>query len=316
MAALLNLASCRLTRISKRRVHFNRKTRYAGAFVDKGLINIGQQLYDCEETEILACCSKCQGSWYVVNHCRLRVCPLCSYRVTKEREKYVKAMCAAMAFPKMITLTMPTYTGKPQDGIKLIRKYFNQLRRSVVMNSVKGGCYQVELVQKSPGWHIHIHALVDSKYIPRQLLFSRWCKITGLDYVNVHIEAATTELQKNYVCKYPVKTADFNSSPTLIVEWYIATKGARLFSTFGKWYNATIEQLENIEANEDWKPKCPHCNEEGTTFMARDGPFIYGPDLWRDVRGIIVGKQEVIKDIREVKDYLHEQEQSQLQLDA
>ena len=281
--------------------HFRRKRKFAASFAAREILNVSGQLYDCEETKVLACCTNCAKNWYVINRCRLRVCPLCSYRVAKEREVYVHAMCRQMDFPKMITLTMPRWKLVPQDGIKHLRKCFSKLRRTKLFKTVVGGCYQVELVQKEDGWHIHLHALLDAKYIPRQKLWTEWGRIIGEKFPNVKIEAATNDAQKAYMCKYPVKAAEFDLSSDAIVDWYLATKGARLFSTFGKWYNKKIEDLDAEEMAEPFTPVCPHCNEESTTFLARDGPFMYGHDLWRKLESVMTEGKELIIDREDIK---------------
>ena len=110
-----------LNRINKRKRHFVRKRKYAKAFDDADMPDMTQALRDCEETQILVGCQHCGKSWYVTNRCRKRVCPLCSYRVAKERANFLKAMSAHMKFPKFLTLTMPLWQDVPQDGIKFLR---------------------------------------------------------------------------------------------------------------------------------------------------------------------------------------------------
>jgi len=269
-----------------------------------GLENIALQLKDCEETEVLACCSHCGSAWYIVNHCRLRVCPLCSYKVAKERAQFLEAMCKDMSHPKMLTLTMPTWTENPRDGIAFLRKAFNKLRKRPLFKSVVGGAYNIELKPKDTGWHIHAHVLLDCKYIPYQQVFTEWKKIIGHNCPQIDIRAAVTKEARAYQCKYAVKASDFDRTPGSVVDWYLATKGTRLFTTFGKWYNVKIEELDMEGVTQESPPTCPHCNSEGTTFLARDGPFIYGHEAWDEVKGAMVGGHEEIRDIPEVKEYL------------
>ena len=185
-----------------------------------------------------------------------------------------------------------------------LRQCFSKLRRSKVFRSVTGGCYQIEVKIKETGYHIHLHAIIDAPYIPRQHIYSRWCEILGRDQLQVDIRAATEEKQKEYVCKYAAKAADFDKNTSVIVEWYEATKGARLFSTFGKWYNVKLEQLNPLAEPEQKKPPCPRCGAIGATFLARDGPFIYGGDTWRSVEIAIVGDRPESQRLHEICDVL------------
>jgi len=197
-----------------------------------------------------------------------------------------------MQYPKLLTLTMPLWTGVPQLGIMYLRKCFGRLRRSKVFNKVVGGCYQIEIKIKPKGYHIHLHAIIDAPYLPRQSIYTKWCQIIGQDQLQVDIRAATEEKQKIYACKYAAKAADFDREEGTIVAWYLATKGARLFSTFGKWYNVKAETLDPAFDPPEKKPPCPFCGAVGATFLARDGPFLYGFDLWRTLEPYFKGEED------------------------
>lgn len=285
----------------KRRKHFRRKQAYAKQFDEAGLYRIAQQLRECEETEVLACCTHCGASWYITNYCRLRVCPLCSYRVSIARKEYLLAITRDMAHPKMLTLTMPLWTEIPQDGIKYLRSCFNKLRRKKIMRNVAGGAYTIEVKIKPNGYHIHMHALIDAPYLPHQQLFTAWREIIGTKAPQVDIRAASSDKAKQYVCKYTSKGADFDAQQGTIVKWYLATKGQRLFSTFGKWYNAKIEELLNEEGEEPPKPTCPICKKQNTTFLARDGPFIYGHEEWNTLARTFTAGQLTTRVLIEVE---------------
>ena len=290
-----------LNRINKRKRHFVRKRKYAKAFDDADMPDMAQALRDCEETQILVGCQHCGKSWYVTNRCRKRVCPLCSYRVAKERANFLKAMSAHMKFPKFLTLTMPLWQDVPQDGIKFLRECFSKLRRHKLFEKVVGGAYQIEVKIKDTGYHIHMHIMMDCPYLPYQQVFSAWKKLVGHECPQIFIEAMKTEKAKEYVCKYASKASDFDSSPDVVVEWHKAVKGQRLFTTFGKWYNAKIEDLD--AEFEVFKPvaECPFCKEIGTSFLVRDGPFVFGNENWEVMRVSFCAEGDEIKIIPEIK---------------
>ncbi len=295
--------------LKKRKKHFTRKRRYASQFGDADMERISQQLYDCEETEVLACCSHCGNSWYIKNLCRLRVCPLCSYRVSLERAKYMEMMCKHMKYPKMITLTMPRWSRDPREGIKLLRDAFTRLRKSKLFRACVGGAYNIELKPKENGWHIHMHVLVDMPFLPYQKLWSKWGELINHRTPQVDIRAAENEAARAYSFKYACKSADFDSFQGSVVEWYIATKGSRLFGTFGKWYNARIEDLDKEGTPDERLAVCPHCESENTTYLARDGPFIFGHDMWRSMRGMVTRNAPLIRDLTVVKEYMNKKPQ-------
>ncbi len=291
--------------IRKRRKHFLRKHRYADAFEAAGYERIEQQLRDCQETEVLACCSHCGKSWWILTRCRLRVCPLCSYTVAQQRADFLKAMTKHMHHPKLVTLTMPPWKDDPREGISYLRASFSKLRRSKVFKAVRGGAYQIEIKVHPTYYHIHMHILLDAPYIPHQLLFNEWKQILQVAAPQIDIRAAENDKAKAYVVKYAAKSADFDNNPETIIEWYKATKGTRLFGTFGLWYNAKIEELDDEQEHPQPTPVCPGCGEEGTTFFARDGPFIYGHDIWRSIEPYYLREQEWIRPIPVAADALY-----------
>jgi hypothetical protein len=205
-----------------------------------------------------------------------------------------------MKHPKMLTLTMPLWTGDPRLGIQELRRCWNKLRKHKLFRDVRGGAYQIEVKPKEVGWHIHIHVLMDSPYMPYQQLFSAWRNILECDAPQVHIVAADNVKQLEYVCKYTSKSADFSSASDTIVRWYYATRGLRLFATFGTWYNATLNDLDPNADERDPVSICPHCGAEATTFCARDGPFIFGGKEWNNISRFFHDMHDVEVEMEEV----------------
>jgi len=264
------------------------KNRVADVLLDRGYETQSTNLHKCSQTELLLCCESCGHSKYVVYHCGNRICPVCSWKVSRDRARYSEAMLQNMQYPKFITLTMPTWTRDPRDGIKFLRAAFTKLRGQKIWRPVVGGCYQIELKSKENGWHIHLHILMDAPYMPKEKIFSAWKKILGLDFVSIRVKACRTKAQRAYVVKYVSKNDDFHNDAEAAADWYEATKGTRLFGTFGTWYNAKIEELLNLDEKDVWKPACENCGDPDHMFFARDGPFIFGKE-WLEVCGTFVG---------------------------
>lgn len=263
----------------------NWKSKISSALIDAHHDTAGHNIGKCATTELLLICMNCTGKKYVVYHCQSRICPVCSWTISRDRAFYAEAMLRQMKYPKFVTLTMPRWTRDPRDGIKYLRKCFSKLREQKVWRGVRGGCYQIELKQKANGWHIHLHILMDAPFIPRQHLFTAWRDILGEGFVSVDVRACRTKEQRSYVTKYVAKAEDFKGDAEKVVAWYEATKGSRLFGTFGHWYNAKLEELLNPEEFKPFKPCCEFCGDPGHMFFARDGPFIFGAKRWQEESG-------------------------------
>lgn len=224
----------------------------------------------------------------------------------KERSKFLLALCKGMKHAKLLTLTMPRWTTEPKQGIRFIRASFMKLRRTKLFRKIRGGAYQVELIKKPDGWHIHIHVLFDGPFIPHQWIFTQWGRIIGVAVPQIDVRAASDPGAQVYVCKYASKSASFDASIEDIVDWYIATKGQRLFGTFGEWYNKKLIDIAPELCPPVAPRECPNCHAEHTTFLARDGPFIYGWLTWKEIAPTFGADGAWTRDIQEVKKMLEE----------
>jgi hypothetical protein len=265
-----------------------RKNAMAQAFAQAQHYKVSEQLYQCSETLQLCFCTGCDHRWYVVQKCRLRICPICAFHKSVTRKLFLDALCKDMAHPKFITLTMPLWSGPAREGIKYLRGCFTKLRRTKLFKPVKGGAYQIELKEKETGWHIHMHLIADAPYLPQKKIFAEWRRILDVPQVQVDIRSAASKEARAYICKYVSKAAEFKEDPAAIVRWYEVTKGLRLWATFGDWYNITPEELLDDDDKTPWHSECPCCGSQTTIYFARDGPWAIGHAEWNAMESYIV----------------------------
>lgn len=256
------------------------KNHYASLFDNTDYDRIASTLRDCHQTRVLACCRACHGAWYVLHKCRQRVCPICSAKVFRTRAEFLRRAAAQCKHPKLITLTQPLVENHPREAITKIRDAFAKLRKTECWKSVTAGAYTIEVIPKPEGWHIHMHVLVNSEYIPYQKLWSTWGELIGHKVIQTDIRAADNKNAQQYLAKYCAKSVSMYLGDKTIVDWYRATKGQRLFVTFGSWYNKHLEEIDPQFVPFIPHCLCPHCKTEKTTFLARDGPMIFGHEFW------------------------------------
>jgi len=184
---------------------------------------------------------------------------------------------------------MPKWTGAPRDGIKLLRDSFNKLRRQKLMASVTGGAYCIELIPHADYWHIHMHAILDCKFLPYQQIFSHWRKLFDVRHIEVDIRQADSREARSYIAKEVGKNMAISLEPDFIVEWYQAIKGSRLWTSFGTFFNVKLNELDTKEDDKDFVPTCPKCGATHCMYFARDGPFIWGGEQWSHVAHMVTG---------------------------
>ncbi|MCG2681308.1 MAG: protein rep [Kiritimatiellae bacterium] len=272
---------------TRRRKWINLKNRYADVFEKHYDEKTAAKLRDCTETLSLVICRDCNHKWYVVNHCRLRACPICSFQVSRERARYLNALCQRIPSVKLLTLTMPAWRGNPKEGIKLLRDSFNKLRKHKLMKSVSGGAYCIEVNPRDDFWHIHLHAILDCKFLPYQRIFSEWRALFDVRHIEVDIRQADSREARSYIAKEVGKNMAISLDPDSIVAWYNAIKGSRLWTSFGTFYNVTLNELEDEKEDSEFLPTCPHCGKTKTMFFARDGPFVCGGEFWAQYEKIL-----------------------------
>lgn len=144
-----------------------------------------------------------------------------------------------------------TITAGPDasQGFHRLVEGFRRLRSSAWWKRhVSGGIYVIEATRSGDKWHVHLHAIVQSDFLPQRELSSRWKAATGDIIVYIQLMRDTSHAV-SYLTKYLSKTAvvgDFRP------ELARALKSSRLFSPFGTWHAIKIK----IPRRECVCPKC------------------------------------------------------------
>lgn len=271
-----------LHKASKFRQHLARKNRIADALEAAGHDTVAEHLRECAETEHLCGCTSCGGRWWVQTSCRQRICPICSWRASRKRSGVIERWMAGLKHAKFVTLTMPRWEEDPRDGIKHLRNAFATLRRNKRLPDLAGGCYSIELIPKPQGWHIHMHLIVTSSYIPHSILQAAWSAALGVRGAICDIRDAGGRDTAKYVSKYITKGIDPAAPTSDYVRLYEAIKGSRLFALFGSWFRRLDHRAALSEGLDKPQSKCPICGALGSCFDVRHGAAMYGRE-WDEI---------------------------------
>lgn len=243
--------------------YFRLKHSRAEDFETAGYPEMAEKLHKCEEYYKAMFCENCMQFFSAVQYCKLRVCPLCAHRKRRQRQKYIELLLDDMKYPKFVTLTMKRWRHDAASGIDYLRSCMTKLRNRKLFDDCQGGAYQIEVLLKPDGYHIHAHLIIDMPYLFHRKLYAAWRDILDAQTVQVDIRAAKTPGERAYVTKYVTKDSFKQATGYTIVDWWKATKGKRLFGTFGKWYNVKIHDLLPGKQTEYQGAKCPLCGEVG-----------------------------------------------------
>ena len=189
-------------------------------------------------------CQDCGAYPAFPTSCKHRLCPDCAARrgslLVSEHESLLKGL----RYPKMLTLTFLSVLHLTRGFLRWARNCFTRLRHRKIFEGCWGGIYSFEATYtKGVGWHLHIHAVIGSKYIPQAELSAEWEKITGawdVDIRAIHGDDKWPAIQE--VVKYPAKAATFVDNPALVDEFLKATEGVSLAYGFGAMYRVRTKE--------------------------------------------------------------------------
>lgn len=205
-------------------------------------------------------CGSCGWSVRVPITCGNRFCDVCNGR--SRHRTYTRLQSLIDKHPKrkgmrlrFVTLTIPNVTNAEEGFRDLIQSFKRLRQRNYWKKAVDGGAYVVELKRSASGWHVHLHMLIYSYYIPSPLLSGLWAKVSPGFIVNIRL------VKHNRCAGYLTKYLSKGAIPLEQQEEASkALKGSRLFQPFGTWqgiYNALPKP----------KPVCPKCGKRDFHIM-------------------------------------------------
>jgi hypothetical protein len=162
-----------------------------------------------------------------------------------------------MQQPKHVVLTLKNFSRLNKKQVQWAKECFARLRRRRFARNWEGGFYNWEVTNEGKGFHLHLHALIESRYIDRQILEDEWRKVTrGYGYIVRVYDARRHDYLKE-VTKYAVKGNQLAAwSGREIASFIDAFTGVRTFGVFGSLYAKRTEFREWIKQQQQHALKC------------------------------------------------------------
>lgn len=215
------------------------------------------KLEKCHTIYTVAQCSSCKTVKKFPNRCDQLFCPECQPRLSSDRRKAVEWWARAVKQPKHVVLTVQNVPDFTREHVLQFKKWWRNLRRTKFARNWLGGFYSLEVTNEGRGWHLHLHALVDAKWIDALELSAQWAKITGNMGRIVKVRDARGADYLKEVTKYAVKGVQLAAWPAIDIATFIdAFNGPRTFGVFGDLYGKRTEFAEWFKALRLAKPKC------------------------------------------------------------
>lgn len=236
------------------------------------------------------CCGCCGDVLTVPVSCGNRFCRICSKSRRSRLVKRVKFLMNRVKLKpkhsfKFLTLTIPNMSD-PIEQFRLLQRSFRRLRqRKYWKGHVEGGCVFYEVKIGTDGtYHIHLHAIIESSYIPVRELSDLWSKVSPGSIID--IQWISDKAVISYITKYTTKS-DLPLNQQIIASKLL--KGSRLFQPFGTWHKIGKEYVHEPY-------KCQSCNISDWHYLP-DGMDVF-ERMWEKAREAIPVPKRIVKDFQ------------------
>jgi hypothetical protein len=208
------------------------------------------------EKRIIECCG-CYKRTVVYNRCDVAWCPICAPRLSFRRKERVAWWAVEIKQPKHVVLTVRNFERLDKKAVQTFKECWNKLRRRTFARDWKGGFYSLEVTNEGSGWHLHLHALIDCRFIPADELARQWASIVGQDFAIVKVKDCRREDYIREVTKYAVKGSELAAwTPQQIADFVTAFDGVRTFGVFGSLYGKQQEWRDFIDEQDSENARC------------------------------------------------------------
>lgn len=210
------------------------KSSLVSKLIECDEIELAGKLDRCHTEKVVQICKSCESVHSYWNHCHNWICPVCAASMATQRRTSIEWWSSQIKQPKHVVLTVRSFPVLSQNKVKWLRECFNKLRRSSLGREWSGGCYSLEATHGEPGWHLHIHALVDCRWIDSHKLSAKWNQVTGGNGYVVKVKDVREKSYLAEITKYACKPAELiGFSPQLLWEFIHAFSGLKQFTVFG-----------------------------------------------------------------------------------
>ena len=222
-----------------------------------GLEDTASKLDNCHTYYTVCQCCQCRKVRKFPNRCDLFCCPECQASLAADRRKQVEWWVNEVRQPKHVCLTLKNTATLTRKDVVRIRTDFARLRRRKFCKNWNGGFYSIEVTNEGKGWHLHLHALVDSVWIDQLELAEQWQSVTKGRGRIVWAKRARSGSFVVETAKYIVKGNMLAAwSPDKLKQFVQAFQNLRIFGVFGSLYGKRTEFAEWIAELKSVRPRC------------------------------------------------------------
>jgi hypothetical protein len=240
-------------------------TLLRGRLRDENETDLLAKIAICQKPLVLKCQS-CAARKEVLQRCKRKWCPCCAKQLAAQRSMELDFIVQRMRSPIFVTLTMKNVSDLNSGAIRELRRAFGKLRhRKFWKSKVSAGIAAVEITNIGNGWHPHLHAVIDCRWLsvnepaPRYRCSGEelaatckasaceiervWSKLLKQESSSVEIMRANRGTIAKEIMKYTVKNEDLVLAQGNIGEMIRALDSCRLMTTFGNAHGQCVKDI-------------------------------------------------------------------------
>lgn len=218
-------------------------------------------------------CVNCGHTVPIPVYCKNRFCSVCSRHRNRlirwKLEEFLRgSVLRKYDSFKFLTLTIRNNPDLQAMTTELMLSFRKLRNRSVWKKHVRGGACIIEVKTGEGGWHVHLHIVIESGFIPFATLLSEWKAVSsgqGVYIRKLHDSQVVSYLTK-YLTKEQATEAEQKDMTAIL-------KGRRLLLVFGSWH-APISTMKRLQFC------CPDCNGSYWGFGNRNHWFDVNTHNW------------------------------------
>lgn len=269
----------------------------------------------CCGDPIMFTCEHCGQETQGHCRCKRKWCPRCAPAIAAERSQRLAATVQRFRWPLFVTLTMKNVDDLNFGAVRHLRRSFGKMRhKKFWKKNVKGGIASIEVTNIGNGWHPHLHAVLDCRWLSvhepevrsfysreeKKACFEKaaselgtvWAKYLGQPLASIKIKRCSAATITKEVVKYSVKGTDLLACAEKVGPLIHALEACRLVTTFGTAHGRVQMQPESTSEKTDNSPtpgldetRSPHtcCSSPQLLPTAVFDRMTVGERGWRSV---------------------------------
>jgi hypothetical protein len=226
-----------------------------------GLPDHAGRLDACGTKPVFLVCSGCRLVRRVLNHCDRHFCPCCQPGLARKRERQIGWWASELEQPKHMVLTVANIPDADLNRgyIDWLRDCFASLRRLKLARNWSG-FYSVQVTNSGNGFHVHLHCVVEVRFIDLGQLQQAWSRLTdGAGQIVKVLDIRQPDRLARTI-RYVVKPSELASwTPSQIATFVRAFEGVKTFSTFGDLWSMRTRFAAWVREIRDLSRTCPCC---------------------------------------------------------